>query len=279
MNMANNPRLARLIDLVPFITSHQGIAIEDLAQRFEISVEELKRDLELLWMCGLPDYTPLELMDFSFDDGFVSVRNADELKNPRSLTQNEIASLIIGLDLLENSDNESITALKNRLSEMVTSKVSYSPTPSDLNFTEIQQAIQNNQILEIRYSGKTRQVIPIELYKERDQIYLRSFCKLAKDRRTFKLSKIEELKITDSKELLPNSTPSNSQTNTVRIKAHRSERLIREILGDTKEVEYFSKKWLIGEIMALAGACEILDSDIRKELLSKAMAGKSLYVG
>ena len=59
--MANNPRLARLIDLVPFITSHQGISISELAHKFGVSANEIEKDLWLLYMCGLPGQTPLEL--------------------------------------------------------------------------------------------------------------------------------------------------------------------------------------------------------------------------
>ena len=76
--MAINPKLARLIDLVPFISKHQGIPIKDLADKFGVSVEEIEKDLWSLYCCGLPGQTPLELMEFSFEDGFVSVRNADE---------------------------------------------------------------------------------------------------------------------------------------------------------------------------------------------------------
>ena len=52
-------KAARLLDLVPFISSHQGIALVDLASQFGISESELISDLNTLWMCGLPGYTPL----------------------------------------------------------------------------------------------------------------------------------------------------------------------------------------------------------------------------
>ena len=98
--MASNPRLARLIDLVPFITSHQGVSIAELAKKFNVTINEIEKDLWLLYMCGLPGQTPLELMEFEFEDGYVTVRNAEELRAPRSLTQTELATLIIGLEIL-----------------------------------------------------------------------------------------------------------------------------------------------------------------------------------
>ena len=65
-------RTARLLDLVPYLTTHQGIAISELAKTFNATVKEITDDLNTLWMCGLPGYTPLELIDLEFESGFVS---------------------------------------------------------------------------------------------------------------------------------------------------------------------------------------------------------------
>ena len=68
--MPINKRLARLIDLVPYISEHQGVAISELANKFGVTAAEIEKDLWLLYMCGLPGQTPLELMEFEF--GMVS---------------------------------------------------------------------------------------------------------------------------------------------------------------------------------------------------------------
>jgi proteasome accessory factor C len=52
-------RTARLLDLVPYLTTHQGIAISELAKTFNTTVKEIADDLNTLWMCGLPGYTPV----------------------------------------------------------------------------------------------------------------------------------------------------------------------------------------------------------------------------
>ena len=81
---AANPleRTSRLLDLVPYINTHQGISLVDLAQVFEVSTEQMISDLTTLWMCGLPGYTPLELMDLDFESGYVTIRNAPTLAKP-----------------------------------------------------------------------------------------------------------------------------------------------------------------------------------------------------
>ena len=273
-----NSRLARLFDLVPFIVKHQGIPIAELAEKFQISVEQLEKDLWLLYMCGLPGQTPLELMEFEFEDGYVSVRNADELKAPRSLTQIELASLVIGLEILVSQGISGAEQLKNKLASKLSTEISYQPAKSDLYLPEIAQAIQQNRVLSIIYNGKTREVIPFETYTEDRTSYLRAFCKSAEDRRTFKISKIESLKITDNQELAPNLVPSNETPKTTKIATHKEKRLVREALGNSEQIDYFSVEWLISETMALAGAVELEDPQLRAQILTRVKASQSLYL-
>lgn len=273
-----NSRLARLFDLVPFIVKHQGIPIAELAEKFQISVEQLEKDLWLLYMCGLPGQTPLELMEFEFEDGYVSVRNADELKSPRSLTQIELASLVIGLEILISQGISGAEQLKNKLASKLSTEISYQPAKSDLYLPEIAQAIQQNKVLSITYNGKAREVIPFETYTEDRTSYLRAFCKSAEDRRTFKISKIESLKITDNQELAPNLVPSNETPKTTKIATHKEKRLVREVLGNSEQIDYFSVEWLISETMALAGAVELEDPQLRAQILARVKASQSLYL-
>ena len=99
---ATNPleHTARLLDLVPYINTHQGISLVDLAEVFEVSTDQMASDLTTLWMCGLPGYTPLELMDLDFESGYVTIRNALTLARPRSITHEEGVALVLGLDVL-----------------------------------------------------------------------------------------------------------------------------------------------------------------------------------
>jgi len=274
-----NMRLARLIDLVPYITKHQGISITELAKKFGATVAEIESDLWLLYCCGLPGQTPLELMEFQFEDGFVTVRNADELKAPRSLTQIEIASLIIGLEILATEGSEVAKGLKTRLAEKLGSQVSYQPTGTEKFIAEIGKAIQKNQLIKIVYSGKERLVIPFEIYAENGGNYLRAYCKLSRDRRTFKISRIDFLELLDIHELPPNEVPSDSKPLRTKIKVHRDARRVREVFGATEEIQYFSKDWLFQQVFAFGGAVELLDPSLRSEVRDLAKASQGLYLG
>ncbi|MEY2638514.1 MAG: hypothetical protein RLZZ194_1004, partial [Actinomycetota bacterium] len=144
--------------------------------------------------------------------------------------------------------------------------------------SEISQAIQQNRVLSIVYNGKSREVIPFETYTEERNSYLRAFCKNAQDRRTFKISRIESLAITENHELAPNLVPSNETLKSTKISTHREKRLVREILGNSEQVDYYSGEWLISETMALAGAVELQDPHLRAQILTRIKASQSLYL-
>jgi hypothetical protein len=63
------------------------------------------------------------------------------------------------------------------------------------------------------------------------------------------------------------------------IKTHSSSRTVREVLGSTEEITFFSKEWVLREVMAFGGAVEVITSELRSEIAARAQAGKNLYLG
>ena len=115
----------RLLDLVPYLATHQGIPIEELAHEFSISTAQLTEDLTTLWMCGLPGYTALELMDLSFDTGFVSISNAETLARPRILNRDEVLALILGLEALQEDAGTTHTELAQTIAHLVSKLIGF----------------------------------------------------------------------------------------------------------------------------------------------------------
>ena len=63
--MADNAivRTSRALDLIPYIVEHPGITIEELSDAFGTSESEISQILNIVFMCGLPGYSHLELID------------------------------------------------------------------------------------------------------------------------------------------------------------------------------------------------------------------------
>lgn len=93
-------RLPRLLALVPYLLSRPGIAVSTAASDFGVSERQLRRDLELLWMCGLPGYGPGDLIDLSFDSDTVTVTYDAGMRRPLRLTSSEATALLVALRAL-----------------------------------------------------------------------------------------------------------------------------------------------------------------------------------
>jgi proteasome accessory factor C len=78
-------RLSRLLAMVPYLVSRQGIPLAEAAQEIGISEATLIKDLELLFVCGTPGHMPDDLIDAEWDDGHVYLRNADTIARPLRL--------------------------------------------------------------------------------------------------------------------------------------------------------------------------------------------------
>ena len=292
-------RTARLLDLVPFLNTHQGIALKELAAHFDVSPTQMSADLMTLWMCGLPGYTPLELMDLEFESGFVTIRNAPTLAKPRTITFQEGVALLLGLDLVaasipvERADLlKSVQSLRERLTKLlgVPIKLSVVAATSGAVSTTITQAIQSNGGLEIRYHSlykdqiSERSVMPIDLYDSNGEQYMRAFCFTANDYREFRVDRIESARAT----VVPAQVSANVVNQEkfafqITAQSHSRDVAERFAISDMPletaiELSSYSRQWIERSVMA-SGAAVIINSplEIRAELVKKAQLMLNRY--
>jgi proteasome accessory factor C len=97
--MADNAaqRALRTMDLIPYILENPGITTTELAEKFNTTQKQIEKDLQLIFLCGLPGYTPYELIDLTFEDGIVSVIEPQVLNKPRKFSSSEMVVIKLGL--------------------------------------------------------------------------------------------------------------------------------------------------------------------------------------
>ena len=292
-------RTARLLDLVPYLTTHQGVAISELARTFNTSVKEITDDLNTLWMCGLPGYTPLELIDLEFESGFVSIRNAETLATPRALDRAEALSIYMGLDLLaaELSQDESI--LQNEIlklqDQLRTLLISTPQIQIEANLASeyralILRAIRKRGWLEITYHSAandeitTRKIAPYELSQVGSHEYLQAYCDSAKAIRNFRADRIVKvLEIAD--QLWPEQLFGEESSDfKYRIKVLTESRQALEVFPDLSlgsdyiESQGFSQAWVARSVLSLGGSVEAIDpAEIRVAVAQAAKAALDNY--
>ena len=292
-------RTARLLDLVPYLNTHQGISLKELAQHFDVSPSQMSADLTTLWMCGLPGYTPLELMDLEFESGFVSIRNAETLSKPRSITFQEGVALLLGLDLIASSLPEdrqdlliSIASLRSRLTSIlgVPVKLSATASTSGVVTTTISQAITTKSGLEISYHSMYRDlltkrtVMPIELYEKDNHQYLRAYCFTALDYREFRVDRVKSVKPTNVPETFESNKQAPGKIDFSITTKDPSRDVVERfgitgtVTGSQLDLSSYSRQWIERSVMA-SGAAVVLNSpsEIRDEVAKKAQLMLNRY--
>ncbi len=292
-------RTARLLDLVPYINTHQGIALKDLAAVFEVSNAQMVNDLTTLWMCGLPGYTPLELMDLDFESGYVNISNAPTLAKPRSVTFDEGVALILGLDLLrasiptDRSDLlEKINSLSARLSSIINLNSTFSvvaPVNQGVS-AAIDEALASRSSLEIEYHSMYRDeitqrtIFPIEIIQVEGQQYLSSYCYFASDFRQFKLDRIQKAVVTQESKTFPeyatNTQRINSRLKVLKPTREIAERFSRQDLkvGSEFDFQTYSQQWLERSTLSSGdGVALLTPPEIRASIAQMAQSMLDRY--
>ena len=299
--LADN-QVSRLLDLVPYLTLNQGVALEKIASDFNTTKSAVLDDLNTLWMCGLPGYTPLELIDLSFETGYVSIRNADVLSSPRKLSDSETAALILGLSIIRGSlpsssehallidDLVQKLSVKTRVVAPKNVSVNVLPEVREIIFS----SVKTGESVKISYHSisrdevSSRNITPLRVFNEGNTEHVYSFCESSEDFRVFRLDRISQAESTGTKRVLPLPESAPETNEELRLKVHSNLREISETfnLRDHTELKpedevvsnVFSTEWAIRTICSLLGTAEVLEPlDIRELVLSRAQKALNQY--
>jgi proteasome accessory factor C len=293
-------KAARLLDLVPFISTHQGIALSELAQEFNLTESELLGDLNTLWMCGLPGYTPLELIDLEFESGYVSIRNAEVLQRVRLLTKQELVIILLGLDILKSSIDpkrkdlgDAISGLMGKIKKIVGNVATASPIVDSAHRAIITQAISSRLDLVVSYHSTIRDAIservitPLELSLDHGFEVLEAYCQSAEGFRTFRLDNMRSVQLSGSSVSIPEAPEGSDYQWQLIIKSRfrtsserfRSTYKPRESsLEEKATVKSFSQDWLLRNALSTLASVEVqLPVSARSLIAQKCQQTLELY--
>jgi proteasome accessory factor C len=298
-------RAIRLLDLVPYIVAHPGISITELAKEFSISRDEVLKDLNLLFLCGLPGYTPLELIDISFDEESVVIRDPQNLAAPRNLNESEALIARIALAALEESTPKTsaaylqIIALREKIAKAFSSSIPASAITFTLDkeramLEAIEGAIKQELDLEMTYNNVTkdsssrRSITPISIIAEDKRTLVSAYCHSAKALRTFNLAQISEVSTKERStrtdlERLEDSRGSSAE---VVIKSEDSRFLsenassLKELSKSCYQIDIFQPEWIVRSVLAGADSLELAKPlELRAEIAERANRALLAYKG
>lgn len=205
-------RLPRLLALVPYLIARPGIRIDEAAADFGVSARQLRKDLELLWMCGLPGYGPGDLIDLSFEGDTISVAFDAGMNRPLRLTGAEATALLVALRaLLEAPGVADADAVRRAVAKIEAAAGQAQPAgvAVGLGVREgkytararqvVQGALKARRALRMTYYTASkdeineRTVDPMRMLIVEGRSYLEAWCRRAEGVRLFRLDRIDEV--------------------------------------------------------------------------------------
>ena len=293
-------RAIRLLDLVPFLRANPGMNIKEIATEFKVSVPEIVSDLDLLMVCGLPGYTPLELIDLSTDEGYVTLRDPQNLEYPRNFTIHELLILKIALSallvdsppMLHSEIGSLISKLDHQMPNQISSEGILFVPDNILNLRRIgEEALVKNQQVEIAYRNDTkdeltnRKISLIREYESEGEYFWDAWCHLANAKRTFNLEKISSATLSMDPSSIGDLSGESSAL-TVRLRIRQKSQFFakhQNILKQTEEPEIYEariyqREWLVREILSAGEtATVIVPSDLKVQVKKRATQALSQY--
>lgn len=202
MSTGTARRLNRILAMLPWVIGHPGVTVEDVCRRFGYVPEQLARDLDLVFVCGLPGYGPGDLMVGYIYDDEVVVEMADYFSSAVRLTAPEALGLLASAMAVISTGHapESLERAVEKLLKVLFPD-GHDSLVVDLAEPEFAATLRNavqGQVIRIEYtalsSGETtmREIEPWSVFSTLGNWYVSAYCRQAGAERVFRVDRIRQ---------------------------------------------------------------------------------------
>lgn len=206
----DKPRLARLTSIIIQLQSKRIVTAKDIAEKHNISIRTVYRDIRTLEKSGIPVIT-LEGRGYAIMEGYHLP--------PVMFTEEEANALVTSEQLVRKNKDQSLTehfesavikiksVLKHRqkekmelLSERIQVRNNQHNDKTSNHLIQLQSTISSFEVVRIEYLSlenkkSQRAIEPFALYTTQENWILIAFCRVKRDFRAFRLDCIQKLQI------------------------------------------------------------------------------------
>ena len=205
-------RLVRLLNMVPYFQANPRITRAEAAAALGVTEKQLHSDLDQLWLCGLPGYSPGDLIDFEFSGDTIEVTFSAGMDHPLRLTSPEATGILVALRALldvpgmvdPEAARSAIAKIESAVGEVAGALTTDEPAPVQSQAAAaVRAAVRDGRALEIEYYSAShdtlshRVVDPIRVVLVADHTYLEAWCRSAEDVRLFRFDRIVDARVLD----------------------------------------------------------------------------------
>lgn len=204
-------QLPRLLALVPYLLQHPGVQIAAVAEVFGVSEEQVRRDLDLLWVCGLPGHGPGDLIDMAFEADRVTLFEPAGVTRPLRLAADEALALVVALRTLALTPGLADRDVVDRTLAKIegaagdaagsASRVEVALEGEERVLPVVRAALERGRRLHLAYyvpgrdETTQRDVDPMRLLLLEGRSYLEAWCRRVEGVRLFRLDRVVSIEL------------------------------------------------------------------------------------
>src|SRR3546814_717558 len=204
--------MQRMLALVPWVAAHDGPTVAEICARFGITEAELAADLEVVWLVGLPPYTPDALIDVVQEGDRVWIHYADVFATPQRLTPDQaVALLTAGASVLALPGADPTGPLATGVSKLAAVLGVDAEQVFDVDLgaasTEVldvlRRGVRDSRRVHLEYysygrdAHGERDVDPYLVHADHGSLYLLGHCHQAGGERRFRIDRIHSATLLD----------------------------------------------------------------------------------
>jgi proteasome accessory factor C len=195
------------------------VGIEEVMERFGYSRDELTRDLNAVFVCGLPGYGPGELMEAYIDDDEVIIDSADYFSRAPRLSPIEALGLLAAA-LAVSGSGQGTPALDSAIEKLsvvllpeADDALAVDLTATSDEVTTLRRAASEHRVAHIVYRSLSREettnrdIEPWTVFSTLGSWYVMGHCRLVDDTRTFRIDRIREVAVGEESFYPPDEIP------------------------------------------------------------------------
>lgn len=199
-------KINRLLEITILLINRGTITAKELADRFDVSTRTIYRDIDVLSLAGVPVFTN------KGNGGGISLLENYSL-NKTLISEQESESLLLALKTLQATKYPEIDLVLDKIGAVFKNTTSadwvyidfshWGSKPNEYNkFIDIKKAILERKIISFDYvssegNKSRRDMEPMRLIFKGQAWYLWGYCISRQDFRTFRISRIKNLSVTN----------------------------------------------------------------------------------
>jgi predicted DNA-binding transcriptional regulator YafY len=286
-------KINRLIEIITILLNRKTVTAKELADRFEVSVRTIYRDVDALSLAGVPVYTNRG------NGGGISLLE-DYTLNKTLFSKNESEGLILALKAMSATNYPEADALLDKIGGIFKNthaedwiEVNFEGWNSKINeherFSKVRDAIINNSVINFDYINgncelSNRDVEPVKLIFNAYTWYLTAYCLKRDSYRMFRLTRITNVKLTNRSFIKREILEAEMQiplASFIELKLRCDEKALNR-LYDIFNGQFIDKKddgsymltvsipedeWIYGFILSLGSYAEVLEPEHIREII------------